>query len=204
MNRLLKKSLHVENLESRVLMAADVPGPVLACVFEPAVGPGDVAPAVADPQIVRHADELTPEDSRQLVPFKGTFEVSISSFIPIDESHARVVFAVEARGTHLGRATGEAETIFNLAELTYEGTYRWIAANGDEIIGTLTGTLTPTATEALFDNDETFTVEDGTGRFENATGSGSGGGQINLATGLGEVPFEGTISSPGANKHGLP
>ncbi len=202
MNRLRNRKLYAERLESRTLMAADGLGVDVLCVCEPESCPIESAPSVVDLGVdAVESDQQQPGDR---VPFKGTFEVTISSFIPIDESTALVTFIVEGHGTHLGRFTGEAEAVFNLADLTYEGTSHWIGANGDTIFGTIAGSLTPTTTEGLFDNDETFTVEGGTGRFEGATGSGSAGGQINLVTGLGDSPFQGTISSPGSAKHRLP
>ena len=198
MTQLRNRKLHAEMLESRTLLAADGLGTDMICPCELEVCTVE-SPLSIDLGVASDAVGPTQQNPSEEVPLKGLFKVAISSFTSIDESTAHVTFFVEGRGTHLGRFTGEADTIFNLADLTYEGTFDWIAANGDTIFGAIAGSLTPTTTEGLFDNDETFTVEGGTGRFENAVGSGSAGGQINLITG-GHIPFQGTISRPGAGR----
>jgi hypothetical protein len=58
----------------------------------------------------------------------------------------------------------------------------WFAANGDEISGTFEGHLTDPDMDGVYDNYETAEVTGGTGRFADATGSFTLGGQIDFTT----------------------
>jgi len=81
-----------------------------------------------------------------------------------------------------------------------DGFYTFTAANGDTIFGSYSGRLIPTETPGVFSLDGHFTVAAGTGRFEDASGSGSASGLVNLATGEASVFLQGTISSVGSEK----
>jgi hypothetical protein len=77
------------------------------------------------------------------------------------------------------------------------------AANGDEIVGTFDGYLTDPDMDGVYDNHETATITCGTGRFTNATGSFTLGGQIDFTTEpISFVfPMQGWISSVGSTRH---
>ena len=96
--------------------------------------------------------------------------------------------------TELGEFTGSSNFIPNVCTGSYTGTFLWIGADGDSIFGTFAGQLIPTATQGLFDNNETATITGGTGRFIGATGSTTHGGQVNFATASFVLPFTGTIN----------
>jgi hypothetical protein len=75
--------------------------------------------------------------------------------------------------THLGLAHIYTTHIPNLATGALEqGTFRLVAANGDEIRGTYEGAASYDAERAdLVHGEATFTVSGGTGRFAGATGT---------------------------------
>ena len=112
---------------------------------------------------------------------------------------------VELFGRKVGRG-GTAEFYPNFCDdppnITYTGAFDWFAANGDEIYGTFDGYLTPIpGTPGVYDNHETATVTGGTGRFTNATGSFTLGGEIDFTTVPPSfvLPWQGTISTVGSN-----
>jgi hypothetical protein len=78
------------------------------------------------------------------------------------------------------------------AAWTAQGHSTVTAANGDLIHVTFTMTQFVTGDFAL----DSFAIIGGTGRFANATGSMSGGGWIDLATGEGYFDFFGFITRP--------
>jgi len=142
-----------------------------------------------------------PARAGDTVPFKGTLSGTIISSVPLDECHVLTEIVNGGNATQLGRYNGTAESIFDLCNLTYVGSYVFIAANGDSISGPFTGTLTPTSIAGVFDNDELAFITGGTGRFANATGTFNLGGQIDLNTGTFSVPMQGTISTVGSGRH---
>jgi hypothetical protein len=146
------------------------------------------------------ASSAAPAIAGDTVPFKGTLSGSIISSVPLDECHVLSEIVNGGNATQLGRYNGTAEFILNVCDLTYVGSYVFIAANGDSISGPFTGILTPTSIEGVFDNNELAFITGGTGRFADATGTFNLGGQIDTNTGTFSVPFEGTISTVGSKK----
>ncbi|MEK6252872.1 MAG: hypothetical protein AABM43_13280 [Actinomycetota bacterium] len=77
--------------------------------------------------------------------------------------------------SHLGRITSTVDvTSFTLTgpdTFSFTGTATDVAANGDKLFttGAATGTLTPTGTETT----TVFTITGGTGRFADASGTGT-------------------------------
>jgi len=147
----------------------------------------------------------SPATAGDQVPFKGTVTVQIPVDLgpPVAGSGGCVFnFSVANAGnaTRLGSFTGTANFIPNLCDGSYTGSFHWVAANGDSISGPFFGQNIPTATPGVFDNVETAIITSGTGRFAGASGMFTLGGQVNFVTRLAVLPFEGTISSVGANK----
>jgi hypothetical protein len=132
-----------------------------------------------------------------------TFNGTVSGKIPADMGPPVVGsngcvfnFYVTNTGsaTELGEFTGASNFIPNVCTGSYTGTFLWIAADGASISGTFAGQLIPTATQGVFDNNETATITGGTGRFIGATGATTHGGQVNFVTSSFVLPFTGTIN----------
>ena len=141
----------------------------------------------------------TPASATDQVPFRGIVSGSVVSITPVDECHQLAEAVNGGNATQLGRFTGTAEFVLDVCDLTYVGSYVFTAANGDSISGPFSGSLTPTDVPGVFDNTEIAFITGGTGRFANATGTFSLGGQIDLNTGTFSLPWqEGTISTVGS------
>ena len=141
----------------------------------------------------------TPASATDQVPFRGIVSGSVVSIPPVDECHQLAEAINGGNATQLGRFTGTAEFVLDVCDLTYVGSYVFTAANGDSISGPFSGSLTPTDVPGVFDNTEIAFITGGTGRFANATGTFSLGGQIDLNTGTFSLPWhEGTISTVGS------
>jgi hypothetical protein len=145
-----------------------------------------------------------PTSAGEMVPFNGTVSGYVESQVPVDECTVHTHVINFGNANQLGAFTGSAEFYPNFCEdppnITYTGTFDWFAANGDEISGTFEGYLSPTETPGVYDNHETAEVTGGTGRFANATGSFTLGGQIDFTTNPPSfvLPWQGVISSVGS------
>lgn len=100
------------------------------------------------------------------------------------------------QGTHLGRMTsvlsgGICTVDIGTGLISFTGNAVHTAANGDRLFAEFAGTISP---GTLTLSNITFTG--GTGRFENVTGYGSGGGTLETATGAGWFEVNGMISRP--------
>ena len=74
-----------------------------------------------------------------------------------------------------------------------DGIFTFTYAGGNELSGTYQGQLVPTADPAEFTIDGEFTITDGAGDFDGATGGGDASGTTNLATGDAALQLTGTI-----------
>lgn len=144
----------------------------------------------------------TPICAKDQVPFKGQFTPAILSSSPADQTHMRFELELEAKATHLGGLSGSAFFVLDVTTFTYVGESIWTAPNGDLVFFTFAGSFVPSSTPGILENEQVFEVVGGTGRFENATGSGVAAGQVDEATlaPLAPAPFVGSISSPGSLK----
>ena len=132
------------------------------------------------------------------VPFRATWESQIS-ITPLGGP----LFAVSGLGAgqalHLGDMTAQSITeVVNLATGEGAASYRFTAANGDDVFITFVFLGIPTSPTA-FSIAGVWQVTGGTGRFEGASGSGTYTGQVEFvgpADAVGTFALEGTISSP--------
>ena len=130
------------------------------------------------------------------VPFAGRL-AGVDTGTPIpNTTFASVVVNAAGKATHLGQFTYTAQITVNTATGTGSGTFLFTAANGDTVFGTIRGqaTFTPPNVLTIL---ETATIEGGTGRFADATGSFSVTRLKNTVTNETICSFEGTISAPG-------
>jgi hypothetical protein len=87
----------------------------------------------------------------------------------------------------------------NLANGTATGSAHLVAANGDSIDTTITGSSDLTTTPGFAIITEINTITGGTGRFAGAQGNFTVERLENLATGFTSGSFHGIITSPGAD-----
>jgi hypothetical protein len=80
-----------------------------------------------------------------------------------------------------------------------EGTFRIVAASGDEIHAKFTGQSSATSTPDVRRVVGTASITGGTGRFAGASGSFTVDRLFNAAMNTTVGTFDGTISTPGAN-----
>ena len=139
-----------------------------------------------------------PAAAQQQVPFKGAMQGNdVDTPGP---SPGTVVVTTSGTGiaTHLGQFSFTQQATVNLAAKTSAGSAHWVAANGDSIDTTLTGSGEPTPTPGVLSITEVHTITGGTGRFAEAPGSFTVERLASPVTFLTSGSFHGTITSPGA------
>lgn len=136
-----------------------------------------------------------PGAAQNLIPFNGAIQGQ--------ETHSGQFPIITANGS----CTGIATVVGNLS-LTYQDTIdlrtasgtgigQLIAANGDTIYLTNTGSADLVSKPGFVVITEIYTVTGGTGRFAGAQGSFALDRSVNIATGFTSGSFHGTITSPG-------
>jgi hypothetical protein len=144
--------------------------------------------------------------ARDQVPFNGTVSGSVETQEPVSECIVHAHASNFGNANQVGAFTGSGELYQDFCadppNVTYTGTFHWIAANGDELSGTFDGYLSPTETPGVYDNHENTDVTGGTGRFTGAAGHWESGGQIDVTTQplSFSLPFHGWISSVGSTR----
>ena len=135
----------------------------------------------------------------KLVTFKGSLHAR-ETIVPNPGSPPVSFVAYGSGGgvaTHLGLFTLTWQFTVIIADGTGSGPVHFIAANGDEIFTTVTGTSEPTGAPGVFHITEVQTITGGTGRFANAKGTFIVDRLTDLNTGLTSGSFTGVITSPG-------
>jgi len=140
-----------------------------------------------------------PVVAAEQVPFSGELQGDVA------RSGAPPIVSVEVtatgRATVIGRCSITIPHTVNVVTRTAQGTYQFIAANGDTLTGTFVGHSTLTETAGVLLIVEEVTITGGTGRFEDAEGSFVCTRLYDSVAGTTTGSFEGTISSPGAANH---
>jgi hypothetical protein len=139
-----------------------------------------------------------PAAAQQQVPFKGAMQGNDVDTPGPSPSTVVVTTTGTGVGTQLGQFTFTQQSTVNLAAFTSAGSAHWVAANGDTIDTTLTGSAELTATPGVLSITEVHTVTGGTGRFAGAQGSFTVERLASAVTFLTSGSFHGTITSPGA------
>jgi hypothetical protein len=146
-----------------------------------------------------------PAAAQNLVPFKGAIQGNdtdgVFSFpvLPVTTIGA-------GTGTHLGDFSFTQQAAVNVVNGTATGSTHWIAANGDTIDTTFTGSGGPTDAppvcpglgETIIRITEIHTITGGTGRFAGARGTFRVERQASPVTFKTCGSYQGTITSPGA------
>jgi hypothetical protein len=141
-----------------------------------------------------------PAPAQNQVPFKGSLqghEIDTPKGGPPPTTLA-VEGDVTGVATHLGQFSFTYQITVTLSNGTGQGSGQLIAANGDSIYTTITGSSEATTTPGISSITETDRVVGGTGRFAGAEGTFIVERLINLATGTTSGSFHGSITSPGA------
>jgi len=141
-----------------------------------------------------------PAAAQKQVPFKGSLqgqETDTPQGGPPPTTLA-VEGSTTGTATHVGQFSFTYQLTVILAKGTATGSAHLIAANGDSIDTTITGSIDLMTTPGFASITEINTITDGTGRFAGAQGSFTVDRLLNLATGFTSGSFHGTITSPGA------
>jgi hypothetical protein len=121
-------------------------------------------------------------------PYAGTFDLVLNQFTPQPNGDVLIRGLLQdGQATFLGPFHGDVQYLVH-PDGSFEGTARKVAANGDVLRESLTGSLTPLGSIG------TFTLTGGTGRFANAT---AGGAFLSTWTGAvtAAVQFTGSAST---------
>ena len=137
-----------------------------------------------------------PAAAKDQVPFKGALQ-GHDFDIAFTNSSVTVLTVGTGIGTHLGQFSFTQTVTVDFATGTSTGAASLIAANGDSISTTVTGSgqvIEP----GLFSIEDVHTITGGTGRFAGAHGSFTVKRLASGVTFLTSGSFEGTITPPGA------
>ena len=131
--------------------------------------------------------------------FTATFFTDLSSFAEDPQCTAPQNFLNVQQGngseTTVGNFTTTLAFCVNPATFEYSNSMSsFLASNGDELFLDYGGQVVPT-TKAGYDLEfkDPFTITGGTGRFEDATGSGTTDSYVNMTTGRTDHIWNGTI-----------
>jgi hypothetical protein len=128
------------------------------------------------------------------VPFKATakaYAVAVSP-PPILE----IFITGNGQATHMGKISIWQHHFVDLTTMTfYGGEWVWTAANGAILEGGYYGSMVPTSVG--FEIHGYFTIDGGTGRFENAEGGGIASG-MQYFDNTCDLRLDGTITSVGS------
>jgi hypothetical protein len=131
------------------------------------------------------------------IPFRGRI-AGVATTIVVNPP---IVFALtEGTGktTHLGGIAWEHPHFIDLSTSAVTGSFRFVAANGDEVFADFEGQASAAPTPGIRLIVGTATITGGTGRFARATGSFDVERLFDPATRTTVGSFQGTISSPGS------
>ncbi|HKZ21333.1 MAG TPA: hypothetical protein VJQ57_14635 [Acidimicrobiia bacterium] len=134
------------------------------------------------------------------VPMSGSDDGTFTVPGPCANGDLNVVITGEGTATHLGRYSYHASECFNPVAGTFVGEPTFIAANGDELWGTYSGSVGGTSDPAVITYSESLIVSGGTGRFVGATGELQVDGLADLATGDYSQTLSGWISNLGLTR----
>ena len=131
------------------------------------------------------------------VPLKATETGTFQLLGPCQTSGIIVDVTGSGHATHLGNFTTHYHECFDPATgAVTDGSFTLTAANGDTILGTYGGQVSPTGDQTVFAYDDPGVITGGTGRFAGASGTVGTSGVVNLATGEYSGTITGSLSNP--------
>src|SRR3954454_3224123 len=125
-------------------------------------------------------------------PFKATYAFVGTDAVIIDDTHILFKGVLSGHATHLGRFVGETQYLVDVTTGMFETWVTLVAANGDQLSSRGVAVFTPIG-GAPTGSIGTFEFTGGTGRFADASGSGTFVGVI-TGEGMGTLEAEGVIS----------
>ena len=131
------------------------------------------------------------------VTFSGSLE-GFETQTLLDPPFLYTVGTGSGNATQLGKYTYTMPHVVNLSTRAGVGTFELVAANGDTLVGTLTGQATPPDANGVISIVEELIITGGTGRFEGATGAFEIHRVYDRPNNVTTGTFEGTVSSPGS------
>ena len=124
------------------------------------------------------------------VPFKANAKAYAVAVI--DYPILEITISGSGHATHMGEISIWQHHFVNVITMTfYDGEFVWTAANGDTIEGGYYGSMVPTSVG--FEIHGHFTIDGGTGRFENAVGGGLASG-MQYFDNTADLRLDGTIT----------
>lgn len=148
--------------------------------------------------VILTAAVAVPQTTDKQVPFHGTFQGTDQ-----DTGFTDTTVSVETKGTgvasHIGEFTFIQENTVNFLDGTDSGTAEWVAANGDTLSLTFSGSGQEISPD-LITISETYTITGGTGRFAGAQGTFLVTRIASGTTFLTSGSFVGSISTVGSSK----
>lgn len=175
-------------MSNRVVVAAACVLLAAGCGQDPS-RPGPAAGIMAPSSVALKAVD---------VPFSATMTGAIR-YVPPTATCAGLATAAHATGTarHLGEVTFDAQQCMNPATGAGQGSFVIAAANGDELRGTMVlQSSAPSGVGSQIQVTGTYTFDDGTGRFVDATGTAAVTGVVTQAASFpwpGAWEWSGTI-----------
>jgi hypothetical protein len=160
------------------------------CVFAAACGRQEFDSPTSPTTATVAAAQIEARGGTQL-PFSGSLTAAENDVIAPPNLLAEGT--AEGTATHLGRYTATFTATVNLATGTATGTFTFTAANGDQLFSTFDGVGVPVE-PGIASITETATIERGTGRFADVTGTFTIRRILDQATGKSSGSFEGNIS----------
>ena len=137
---------------------------------------------------------LSVEHPKNATPFKGTLQGTVT-VTPLTPPKASVFISATGEATKLGQFSLEVPHEVDFSKRTGTGTYRFTAANGDQLIARFDGeALTSPPIVSIV---EIAKITGGTGRFAGATGSFIAERVFDQTTGTTTGSFDGTIAWDG-------
>ncbi len=126
----------------------------------------------------------------QGVPFKGTVVATVTSADPVpDTTLLQIHGTLDGNGTQLGKIGGWFDYFLDLSNGQFVGTIVKVGSNGDATHEPFYGYFTKPDLSASVG---WYEIGGGTGRFQNAEGSGSYTGKFSSLT-TGFIDYTGTI-----------
>ena len=148
------------------------------CAIATACG-GDLPSSALSP----NSASFTQNRGSQSVPFRGTLKATEHGVVV--PPHLLATGSGTGTATHLGQFTVSFDAVADLGTSTATGTFRFTAANGDQLVATFVGSAVDLQ-PGVIQFTEVFTIVSGTGRFAAATGGFTLRrlGLVDFATGL--------------------